>query len=106
MVVVTGTQSDPIGELVGAPDGELIGKIEVATTAAVLSNNVKIRWLDVDLNTANISLEDLKNKLNEYTKIIYLVHWGGMPVDLDELDKICEEHKVCDVILRMHTNTL
>jgi dTDP-4-amino-4,6-dideoxygalactose transaminase len=64
-----------------------------ATTAAILSNNVKIRWLDVDLNTANISLEDVKNKLNEKTKVIYLVHWGGTPVDLDELDKICCEHK-------------
>jgi len=65
-----------------------------ATTAAILANNVKIRWLDVDLNTANICLDYLKNKLNEFTKIIYLVHWGGTPVDLDDLDKICEEHKV------------
>jgi len=65
-----------------------------ATTCGILVNNVKIRWLDVDLNTANIDLEDVKKKLNEYTKIIYLVHWGGMPVDLDELDKICEEHKI------------
>jgi UDP-glucose 4,6-dehydratase len=64
-----------------------------ATTAAILANNVNIKWLDVDLNTANICLQDLKNKLNEKTKIIYLVHWGGNPVDLDELDKICEEHK-------------
>ena len=64
-----------------------------ATTCSILANNVKIRWLDVDLDTANISLEDLKNKLNAKTKIIYLVHWGGMPVDLYELDKICEEHK-------------
>ena len=64
-----------------------------ATTAAILANNVNIRWLDSDLNTANICLEDLKNKLNERTKIIYLVHWGGNPVDLDELDKICEDHK-------------
>ena len=65
-----------------------------ATTAAILSNNVKIRWLDVDLDTANISLKDLRSKLNKYTKIIYLVHWGGMPVDLDELDNICEDHRV------------
>ena len=64
-----------------------------ATTAAILANNVNIRWLDVDLDTANICLQDLKNKLNEKTKIIYLVHWGGNPVDLDELDKICEEHR-------------
>lgn len=65
-----------------------------ATTAAVLANNVNIRWLDIDLETANISLEDVKKKLNEKTKVIYLVHWGGNPVDLDELDKICEEHKL------------
>ena len=65
-----------------------------ATTAAVLANNVNIRWIDVDLETANISLEDVKKKLNEKTKVIYLVHWGGNPVDLDELDKICEEHKL------------
>jgi len=64
-----------------------------ATTAAILANNVNIRWLDSDLDTANICLIDLKRKLNEHTKIIYLVHWGGTPVDLDELDKICEEHK-------------
>ena len=65
-----------------------------ATTAAILANNVNIRWLDVDLQTCNIDLNDLKNKLNEKTKIIYLVHWGGNPVDLDELDKICEDHKI------------
>lgn len=61
-----------------------------ATTAAILSNNVNIRWLDVDLETTNISLDDLKNKLNEKTKVIYLVHWGGTPVDLDELKKLQE----------------
>ena len=65
-----------------------------ATTCSILANNVKIRWLDVDLNTANIDLKDLKSKLNKYTKVIYLVHWGGMPLDLDELDKICNEHKL------------
>lgn len=65
-----------------------------ATTCSILANNVKIRWLDVDLNSANIDLNDLKRKLNKNTKIIYLVHWGGMPVDLDKLDKICEEHKL------------
>ena len=64
-----------------------------ATTCGILSNNANIRWLDVDLDTGNISLKDLEKKLNEKTKIIYLVHWGGMPVDLDELNIICEKHK-------------
>ena len=64
-----------------------------ATTAAILENRVNIRWLDVDLHTANICLQDLENKLNKHTKVIYLVHWGGTPLDLDQLDAICEKHK-------------
>lgn len=64
-----------------------------ATTAAILANNVNIKWLDADLDTCNIDLNDLKQKLNEKTKIIYLVHWGGNPVDLDKLDEICETHR-------------
>ena len=59
-----------------------------ATTAAILANNVNIRWLDVDPTTSNIDLADLKNKLSPHTKIIYVVHWGGTPVDLDGLKEI------------------
>ena len=61
-----------------------------ATTAAVLANNVNIKWLDVALDNPNINLVDLKNKLNEKTKVIYLVHWGGYPVDLDSLKELQE----------------
>lgn len=64
-----------------------------ATTSSILANGAKLRWLDVDLTTANISLDDVKQKLNEHTKVIYLVHWGGNPVDLDRLDDICNKHK-------------
>lgn len=61
-----------------------------ATTASILANNVNIGWLDVDTETANIDLNDLKRKLNKNTKVIYLVHWGGGPVDLDGLREIQE----------------
>ena len=59
-----------------------------ATTSAILANKANLKWLDVDLNTANICLKDLESKLNEKTKVIYIVHWGGTPVDLDKLDTI------------------
>jgi len=59
-----------------------------ATTAAVLANNVNIRWLDVDLESANINFIDLKKKLSAETKVIYIVHWGGNPVDLDSLKEV------------------
>ena len=64
-----------------------------ATTASILANNVNIKWIDADTETANINLKDLQNKLNEKTKIIYLVHWGGNPVDLKHLDDICNIHR-------------
>jgi dTDP-4-amino-4,6-dideoxygalactose transaminase len=63
-----------------------------ATNASILANNCKIKWIDVDKNTANVSLEDIKNKLNKNTKIVYVVHWGGYPVELDELKVLQEEH--------------
>ena len=63
-----------------------------ATNAAILANNCKIKWLDTDNNNANISIEDLRNKLSDKTKVVYLVHWGGTPVDLDKLKELQEEH--------------
>jgi dTDP-4-amino-4,6-dideoxygalactose transaminase len=65
-----------------------------ATNAAILANGCKIGWIDTDNSTANVSIEDIKNKLNENTKIVYIVHWGGYPVDLDSLKTLQEEHFV------------
>lgn len=65
-----------------------------ATTASILANDVKIKWIDTDNTTANVCINDIKNKLNYNTKILYIVHWGGYPVDLDKLKDLQEEHKI------------
>ena len=81
------------GEWPGLADNDIVLTPALtcfATTAAILSNNVKIRWLDVDPNTANINIDDLKEKLSPKTKVIYVVHWGGNPVDLDKLKEVQE----------------
>ncbi len=62
-----------------------------ATTAAILANGLKIRWVDVDPDTCNMDLDDLKRKITHNTKIIMVVHWGGTPVDLDKLKDIQDE---------------
>ena len=59
-----------------------------ATTCAALANRVKIKWVDVDINTCNMDLDDLKNKISEKTKAILFVHWGGFPIDLDRMKEI------------------
>ena len=59
-----------------------------ATNFPVLANDIKIKWVDVDPNNLNMDLDDLERKLSPTTKIIYLVHWGGYPVDLDRVKEI------------------
>lgn len=59
-----------------------------ATNWPILANGLKLRWVDVDPTTMNICLKDLESKLNEKTKIVTIVHWGGYPVDLVELKNI------------------
>ena len=63
-----------------------------ATNASILSNSCKINWIDTDNTTANVCINDIKNKLNANTKVLYIVHWGGYPVDLDKIKELQEEH--------------
>ena len=65
-----------------------------ATNASILANDCKIGWIDTDNTTANVCINDIKNKLNYNTKVLYIVHWGGYPVDLDALKELQEEHLV------------
>ena len=59
-----------------------------ATNFPVLANGMKIKWVDVDPNNLNMDLDDLERKLSPTTKIIYVVHWGGYPIDLDRIKQI------------------
>ena len=78
----------------GLNDGDEVLTTPLTCTATnwpILANGLKLKWVDIDPTTMNISLEDLKNKLSEKTKIVTVVHWGGYPVDLVELNKIRNE---------------
>jgi len=72
---------------------------EVLTTAltctasnwGILANNLRIKWVDVNPNTLNLDYDDLERKITPKTKIIQLIHWGGMPNNLDRVKEI--QHK-------------
>jgi dTDP-4-amino-4,6-dideoxygalactose transaminase len=59
-----------------------------ATNFPILANNLKIKWVDIDPKTLNMDLDDLSRKISKKTKVIFLVHWGGYPMDLDKLKEI------------------
>lgn len=66
-----------------------------ASIFPILSRGVKVKWADVDPKTCNIDLNDVMRKLTPKTKGIMLVHWGGYPVDLDQVKII--QKKCCDL---------
>ena len=63
-----------------------------ATTTSILANRCNINWIDTDNTTANISIDDVAKKLTMNTKVLFLVHWGGYPVDLDKIKQLQEIH--------------
>ena len=60
----------------------------VATNFAILANNLKIKWADVDPETCIIDLEDVKRKLTSKTRALCFVHWGGNVIDYNALNKV------------------
>lgn len=62
-----------------------------ATNWPIMANNLGIRWVDVDRRKVVIDMKDLRRKLSPRTKVIMFVHWGGLVVDLDEIQAVRDE---------------
>jgi perosamine synthetase len=65
-----------------------------ATTIPFLYMGVKFRFADVDPETLNISIPHVRELINEKTKAIVCVHYGGLPCDLNELLAIAAEYNI------------
>ena len=63
----------------------------IATGEAVLYCGATIVFADIDIETGNISVEDVAEKITYRTRAIIAVAWGGNPVRLDELQELCDE---------------
>jgi dTDP-4-amino-4,6-dideoxygalactose transaminase len=77
----------------GLQDGDEVLATPLTCTATnfpILANNLNLKWVDIDPKTLNMDLDDLSRKITAKTKVIFLVHWGGYPMDLDKL-KIIQE---------------
>lgn len=66
----------------------------VATGLVVLQQGAKVVFADIDYETGNISLASIKEKLTSKTKAIILVHWGGYPCDLDEINAFAKSQNI------------
>lgn len=55
---------------------------------------LKIKFVDIDKNTLNISVDSLKRAITKNTKAILAVNLLGNPNDFDSLKDICQENNI------------
>ena len=63
----------------------------IASASCCAFNNIKPIFVDVDLETQNITLESIKTQINDNTKAIILVHLAGWPCELDKICNYCRD---------------
>ena len=78
------------------PEDEVIipAQTFVATGLVVLQQGAKVVFADIEYSTGNLSLSSIKEKVTEKTKAIILVHWGGYPCDLDEINEFAKSRNI------------
>ena len=64
----------------------------VGTSNAILYNNSKPVFADIEKETRNINPEGIKKKITEKTKAIIYVDYAGHPCDIEEIKEIAEAY--------------
>ena len=60
----------------------------------IIQSGLKVKFVDIDLSTLNIDLNDLIKKITKKTKALMLVHALGNCTDMTKLMNICKENKI------------
>lgn len=78
------------------PGDEVITTPQTAppTNTAILEQYATPVFADIQYETANIDPNDIERRINNRTKAIICVHWGGYPCDIDEVRKIASDHNL------------
>lgn len=65
-----------------------------ATNIPLLYIGAKIKFLDIDPLTMNISIEDLKRKISDKTRAIVTVDYGGICCEYSEINAIAKKYGI------------
>lgn len=80
---------------IGKGDEVITSPITFAASAnCVLYMGAKPVFVDVDPNTYNIDVSQIKSKITNKTKAIIPVHFTGQACDMDEIIKIANDHNL------------
>ena len=78
------------------PGDEVIipAQTHIATAHAVELTGAKPVFVDADIETGNIDVEKIESEINENTKAIAVVHYLGVPVDMNSVKKITDQYNL------------
>lgn len=65
-----------------------------ATNTPILAAGARIVWADVHQNRGLISPASIQEKITPRTKAIMVVHYAGIPCDMEEIGKIANRHRI------------
>lgn len=66
----------------------------VSTANAVLNTGNIPVFADVDINSRNITADEIKKSYNKNTVAVIVVHYSGLPCDMDEIVKFTNSKKI------------
>ncbi len=78
------------------PGDEVIvpAQTHIATAHAVELTGAKPIFVDADENTGNIKIEDIEKKITSRTRAIAVVHYLGVPVDMEKVCLLANNKKL------------
>ena len=65
-----------------------------ATTNVIVHQNAKPVFVDVESETLNMNCSEIESKINNKTKAILPVHFGGHPCDMDTITSLAQKHNL------------
>lgn len=66
----------------------------IASILAISANGATPVLVDADINTYNIDISKIEEKITEKTKAILVVHLYGQSVDIDKVNEIAKKHSL------------
>jgi dTDP-4-amino-4,6-dideoxygalactose transaminase len=66
----------------------------VATANVIVRTGARPVFVDVDLDSRNVNLDQVEAAITARTRAILPVHFAGLPVDLDRLYDIAKQHRL------------
>ena len=66
----------------------------VGAANAVCANGSKLVLCDVDKRSMNARAEDIEKVITPNTKAVLLLHYGGIPCEMNDIMALCNEHNI------------